>query len=234
MRVVVFLLDAAGDEVQLGLGLRRINAGLEPANKIRAVHLATAELVRRGLVRQPEIVCSQRELKALRQHTDNRVALAIDCQPASDCVRVAPKSSLPKSVIKNRDFWSIGLVLTRLERAAHDRIDTEHGKEVRAHGWPTDKFRLALTAEDYASAGVSGEPVKDVVLLVILIVGIGELAFGKVLFRSLLPQVIETIRRLVRQAAQQRGIDDRKDRRAAADAERERDHCYGHEPRPLE
>ena len=82
------------------------------------------------------------------------------------------------------------------------RLDAEYGKEIRRRRGSKDAFRLAAPAHDPAAAGVSSESFKDLVLLIVLIVRIGELALRKLLLRCALPNVIETVGRFIRKPAQ--------------------------------
>src|SRR5690242_12760703 len=134
------------------------------------MHLPSRQLIFRRLIRQPQVVGTQGKLKTLWQHADDRVRLAVDDQRAAHYVRIAAEPALPQTVIEDRDFWSTGLILTGLERAADDGIHAEHLEEVRAHCRRAHAFGFTLAAQDRASAGVSGEPVEHVVLLVVLVV----------------------------------------------------------------
>src|SRR5689334_922001 len=198
------------------------------------MNIATRQLRLCRLIGQEEISRSQRELEARGQHANHGVTLAIDREPAADDAWIGAEPTLPQAVSQYCYLWTILIVFAVLERSSQQRLDAEHREERGIHARRVQTFRIALAAENRAAASVSSEAFKDAVLLVILVVGIGKLTLRELLLRRLLPKMVETIGRLVRQPAQERSINDREDRRAATDAERERNDGNRRKPRMLQ
>src|SRR5256885_1877534 len=115
MRLVVLLLDATSNDVQLRLRLGNADAGFKPPDEVRAVHEATSQLILSRLIRQPKVVVSECKLKTRRQHSDDRVTLTIDRQRTPDNCWIAAELSLPEPVSEDRYPCSSRVVLTRLE-----------------------------------------------------------------------------------------------------------------------
>src|SRR5687768_17554744 len=168
----MLLLDASGDQVYCCISFVWSNAGLDTSDDVGAVHEAAGQLVLSRLIRQPQIVVSERELKSRGQDSDDLVTLAVDRDAATDDVWIAAEASLPQAVSQDRDSWSTLLVFTGLECSAEERLDAEHVEEVCRHSRRTDVFRLAASTHQRAAAGVRRERFEDVVLKVVLVIGI--------------------------------------------------------------
>src|SRR5262249_47508149 len=81
--------------------------------------------------------------------------------------------------------------------------------------------------QNSGATGIRRDSVEGLALLIILIIGIGEFALRIALLRSLLEQMNQPFRRLIRQGAQQRRVDGRENRRVRADTDWERE--YGNQ-----
>src|SRR5262245_16691531 len=135
MGFVVLLLDPARDDVDFRLCLSRTDARLEPANQVGSVHKTIRQLTLGRLKWNPEVGWLECKLKTRRQHSDDRVALAVQRQRATNDARVAAKFLLPQSVSEDGEFRPIWLVLAALKCATENRIDAEQCKEVGTCSW---------------------------------------------------------------------------------------------------
>ena len=78
VRVVVFPLDAAGNDAQFCLGLLEVHTLLESSNEIGAMHEAPRQLCVCWLINPPEVRGPECKLETRGQHTDNGVTITVE------------------------------------------------------------------------------------------------------------------------------------------------------------
>ena len=184
---------------------------------------ATRQLRIGRLIRQPEIGRSESEIETGRQDADDGVSAPIERQRLAQHIPVATEAPLPHSVREDSYSWGPWLVIARLKCTSDESIDSQHRKEIRGCLGREHAFRLASSGHDGATAGVGGDPLANLILLVVLVIRIGEFALRKLLLRRAFKKVIEPFWRSVWKAAQQGRIHNGKYRRATANAERQSD-----------
>ena len=121
-------------------------------------------------------------MKTRRQHSNHGVTITIQRERTTDNSRIATESALPEAVSQNRDLWPTLSVFTGLKGSSKNRIDTEHGEEVRTDSRRIEILGIAVATENRAAARVSGN-LTNLILLVVLIIGIRELSLTKLLLR---------------------------------------------------
>src|SRR5262249_54386477 len=188
-------LNATGDGAHFRLRLFDADARFEPPDEIGSVQEATRQLRFSRLIRQPEVSGYKGKLKVRRQYSDNRITGAVDCQRLPDDPCTAAEHTPPQSVGQHGHSFRSRVVFAGSKRAADDRLDSHHRKEIRRRRRSHDEFRFATSGQKPAVAPVGGDLFKNPVLLIVLKIGVRKLALRKLFLRRGLPEVVEPFKR---------------------------------------
>ena len=96
------------------------------------------------------------QLELARQRADDGIARVVEGHRAAGDVRPCAEAIAPRRIREQRDPVAAGLTFVGGERAADDRLRTEHREEVPGHRRPDEAHRLAAAAYDEVRIGVEG------------------------------------------------------------------------------
>jgi len=163
--------------------------------------------------RDPELRAGRRELECRRHHSYNLTVNPIDTNHAADDGGISSELSPPECVTEHHSAVATRLIFARTEYAPDFGADTEHGKQVRGNRAADEAYRLTLSREiDFGVGGVAG----DVHRAALLLEG------GNRALRIVAGNFHKTVWVCEGKPLKQNCVDQREDRRVAADAESQR------------
>src|SRR5262249_13161002 len=123
MRFRVLRRNPLADYAHLRRGLLYADSRFEPAYDIGSVQVAAAELRLAGRERPPHLgPAARRELRIRRQHADDGVLTAAECERLAYNGPIAAEAPLPQSVTQQYNPGRPGGVFSRLKGASDDRL----------------------------------------------------------------------------------------------------------------
>ena len=165
-------------------------------------------------VRQPG------KLEAGRQHADDRPGIVADSYGPFQDGGVAVETPLPIVVADERRA-AAGQRFLRSERAPHDRLDTEHAKEVGVHDGDARILRDLARRHGELAAAVGGHRLEGRALVApVAEVGDRDQALRLAAGEEGGVEGNDPVRVVVGQRSQQHGIDNAEDGRVGPNAER--------------
>jgi hypothetical protein len=223
--------QARPDELQLGVELPRLDAGLHAADDLEPVLVARLLLavLRRKAERHVEREVLV-ELEAARRDTDDAVALVVDGDVLADDLGVAAEAVLPERVGEDDDVVLARRLLLGGEPAAEVRANAEELEEAGRDG--ADRHALGGPGAGQVAGrrrvdGRRLEPLAHLLHVEVLehrehLVRVGVLLVDAA-------EIDEPLGLAVRQRAEEDAADDAEDRGVRADPDRERQHHDGEE-----
>jgi hypothetical protein len=227
-----FLLELPGNQIHVLLRALDGHAGLQPREDGKEVIEARLILLGREIERRPQVDRFVDEPERRRQHADDFVRLAVECDVLPDDAPVAAEAPLPDSVIEHHDASAAGLLFLGSEVTAERGRDAQHAEEGCGDVGDTNLFRFAGAAgQRLPRAPLRGNPVEDLLARApVEEVGWRHDVVVFPFFRTAFPDHHEFAGAGVGQLAKQHGVDDAEDGAVGADAEREGDDDEGGEP----
>jgi hypothetical protein len=174
--------EIAAHYSQLGLEIAQSGTRLKPADGGHRMSTPGAEVRRRILTygcEQVGFISAKPE--ACSGDADNRVALSVQDERATENGGILRKMAPPEAVAENGDGCRPGAVLFGQESATLEKRHTENGKEIRGSLDEIDVFRVAgLT---YSSSGIDKTRESRAVALTLTIqkIRVGEILFTECL-----------------------------------------------------
>src|SRR5262249_49815412 len=125
-------LQPASDPIQFTRGLRRREAGAEPADAVDEVDgvARAAPRIAIGDERQHEVDIADRRRKSRRQDADDRVLLAIQPDRAADDAAIAAEAAHPERLGEDHDVLRAWLLVGGLQQASQAGTSAEDVEEV--------------------------------------------------------------------------------------------------------
>ncbi len=209
--------------LQLGVGGRRRDARLQPADQVQVVTAAVLAVARIEAERQPDLDVVVHDVELRRHHADHFAAHAVEVHGLANH-RPAAERRLPQLVRQDDQRRAVGVGLARSEQPALGRRDPQRGQQVVADRGAAHADR-ALAGHQVQLAGRErahrGERLVQLAELEELRRRDPELveAHG----REAAGQEHQLPGLRVRERAQQDAVDDREDRGVGADAQGQRE-----------